>query len=167
MNWNRTKSHRGTNACAPIEVARPHFLLKQMPLKLKVYAYITPTIGLKVAMTSIERGVESTRVKVTITKCAGIELDVMPCIGAFVNPDSIGRLFRMTCENKDLCAQSSAGLSNPKILEAMLKFAPMTVEYNHSVVTVRYASSFFGVDTSLSLIAIRMRKQKPCIELAK
>jgi hypothetical protein len=99
---------------------------------------------------------------VTITKERGIELDVTLGVGAFVPEKSIGRLFRTTCENKELCVMSSAGLSNPKILEAMLKFAPITVEYDdHSVATVKYASSFFGVDTSLSLVVIRMRESKP------
>lgn len=96
-----------------------------------------------------------------MTKSNGIELDVTPGPGAFVAEKSIGRSFRMSCDNKELCAASSAGLSNPKILEAMLKFAPLSVEYTgHSVAIVKYSSSFFGVDTSLSLATIRMRKPK-------
>ena len=114
-------------------------------------------------MICIDREIESTTIRATITKDNDIELNVMPGPGAFVAERSIGQLFRLSCYNKKLCAQSNAGLSNSKILEAMLKFAPISVEYtNHSAVTVKYSSSFFGVDTSLSLVAIRIHESDPC-----
>lgn len=115
-------------------------------------------------MICIEREIESTKIKATITKDHGIELEVIPGIGAFAAEKSIGRLFQISCKNKDLCMVSSAGLDNPKILEAMLKFAPLTVGYDgYRIATIKYASSFYGVDTSLCLFAIRLRKPKICI----
>lgn len=107
-------------------------------------------------MTCIERDVDGSKLKVTITASLGIEFDVIPSTG-----ESAGRVFRSSCENKELCAYPHGHLSDPNILEAMLRHVPVTLKYNHKTVNVTYASSFYGVDTSRSLIAFRLRKEKP------
>ncbi len=108
-------------------------------------------------ITIINREIGSTKLRVIITKDLGIELDVSP--GS--ENAQVGRSFLTKCENKHLCEQSNAGLNNPKILEAMLKHSPVTVVFDgFSTATVKYESSFYGVDTSLTLVAIKLRKQK-------